>query len=298
MEITTNIGCKVACSYCPQNKLLDAYKKRSNIFMMSFDTFKRCIDKIPVEVDIHFTGLSEPWLNSECTKMLLYAYEKGHAIAVSTILVGMDVSDIDLLESVQFKFFYVHLPSIEGYEKIKIDEKYLEVLYKLSRSKIKVCYHVREKAEHPDIKLVLKNTKQIDHLRIMTRAGNVKIKMKPMPFRKKGMIKCERNLRENILLPNGDVILCCMDYGMKHILGNLMSSDHSSLFHSGEFLKIEKGLNDESFDILCRYCDMFALDNSMFARIYNLYWCNLISIRSFRDFYELIGKCFFNIKTF
>jgi len=25
----------------------------------------------------------------------------------------------------------------------------------------------------------------------------------------------------NVLLPNGDVVLCCMDYGLDHILGNL-----------------------------------------------------------------------------
>jgi hypothetical protein len=46
-----------------------------------------------------------------------------------------------------------------------------------------------------------------------------------------------------------------MDYGMKHILGNLVSSDYTSLFNSEEVHKLQKGLNDDSLDILCRYCE-------------------------------------------
>jgi DNA repair photolyase len=47
MEITTVIGCKNMCSYCPQRTLINSYNGER---IMTFDTFKQCIDKIPVEV--------------------------------------------------------------------------------------------------------------------------------------------------------------------------------------------------------------------------------------------------------
>jgi hypothetical protein len=34
----------------------------------------------------------------------------------------------------------------------------------------------------------------------------------------------------NVLLPNGDVYLCCMDYSLKHKLGNLLTTDYYDLF--------------------------------------------------------------------
>ena len=72
LEITTQIGCKNNCNYCPQETLVKAYKARSDVFEMSFDIFKKCLDKIPKTVRIDFSGMAEPWLNADCTKMVLY----------------------------------------------------------------------------------------------------------------------------------------------------------------------------------------------------------------------------------
>ena len=87
---------------------------------MRLDNFRTYIEKVPPEVDIWFAGMSEPWLNPECTEMLLYAHNKGHKICVFTTLIGMKLSDLDLIESVPFGFFQVHLPSDLGHQKIQI----------------------------------------------------------------------------------------------------------------------------------------------------------------------------------
>jgi len=65
MEITTVIGCKIRCAYCPQSKLMKKYAEKSNIYKMTFDTFKSCLDKIPFNVQIDFSGMGEPWMNPE-----------------------------------------------------------------------------------------------------------------------------------------------------------------------------------------------------------------------------------------
>ena len=56
------------------------------------------------------------------------------------------------------------------------------------------------------------------------------------------------------LLPNGNVCLCCMDYGLKHIIGNLLCDSWNELFESNEYKFIEQGLKNEELDILCRTC--------------------------------------------
>lgn len=266
MEITTRIGCKNACVYCPQEKLVSAYAKRRGEAMMSFETFKVCIDKIPAEVDIEFSGMAEPWLNSECTKMVFYANEKGHRINVYTTLVGMSEADVEALEKIPFKRFWVHLPSRNGEEKISIDASFLKVLERIhkfldaKKDSIEVSFHFRGVDAHPKIKELLGDS--IKRKSLSTRANNVVVKDIAEPKRKRGVIGCQRGLRNNVLLPNGDVLLCCMDYGMQHVLGNLLFDSYELLFSGEEFKKIVASLMDESLDTLCRYCDMFAYEKN------------------------------------
>jgi hypothetical protein len=56
---------------------------------MTFDLFTEYVDRIPTRVRIHFTGMSENWLNPECTRMARYAHEKGHELMASTTTVGI-----------------------------------------------------------------------------------------------------------------------------------------------------------------------------------------------------------------
>jgi hypothetical protein len=274
MEITTQIGCRNMCVYCPQSVFITAYSRKNRLLSkMSFETFQSCIDKMPRDVDIHFGAFTEPWLNPVCTKMVLYADQKGHKIAVFTTLVGMDLSDMASLKSVLFKGFYIHLPSAEGYEKILLDENYFKLLRAVSNSGIdKISYHVHG-GVRDELKLLL-GGKKINYWDTHTRAGNVKDGSDRPLERKRGIIGCKKNpyLYQNVLLPNGDVVLCCMDFGMRHILGNLLVSEYESLFQSEEFLKVKNGQQDESSDILCRYCDGYAYSVSLFQRIRAFRW--------------------------
>lgn len=271
IEITTNIGCKVACIYCPQRKLIEVYCKRSDIFNMSFEIFKKCIDKVPDDVIIDFAGMSEPWLNPETSKMVSYASAK-HSIHIYTTLSGVKFEDIDLIESIKPERFVLHLPADEGYEKIEIGENYLLLLEKLIKSKIFISAAVSFGANIPlKVKALLKN-KKIIYMIPHTRALNVNIINRKNPERLRGKIYCKQiyACKLNVLLPNGDVVLCCMDYGMKHVLGNLLSLDYDSLFKGKEFFNVEKGLHDESIDILCRYCEEYAsCDKDIFPKIYH-----------------------------
>ena len=84
-----------------------------------------------------------------------------------------------------------------------------------------------------------------------TRAGTVP---GSNPEKRVGALACSishNEFNQNVLLPNGDVYLCCMDYELKHRLGNLFLDDYKSLQVKRE--KIKRLLVEDD-DVICRKC--------------------------------------------
>ncbi len=68
-----------------------------------------------------------------------------------------------------------------------------------------------------------------------------------------------------VLLPNGDVALCCMDYSLAHVLGNLRDMPHRELYKGDAFQKILLALKDESMALICRKCEIAECEKSPVA---------------------------------
>ena len=271
LEISTNIGCPVACAYCPQKTLLAAYCKRSSVYILPLEHFITCLNKVPREVAVDFAGMSEPWRNPNCTRMVQYAVERGHRVRIHTTLTGMRKEDVELLSALPLDAFRVHLPSSNNLEKINVDAKYLEVLEKVARpnSCRALCLFWRTGALLTYENLLRKYpTAKIRPASASNRADNACSDGKPIFFMKKGAMQCGNDARYNILLPNGDVILCCMDYGLKNVLGNLLTMDYDDLFRVSVFQKVIAGFKDPSLKTLCRSCTVFGYHDSMLADIY------------------------------
>ena len=286
MEITTVIACKVKCNFCPQELLIKEYASMNDIQnitygspeVMTFEMFKICLSKIPKSIPIAFSGYAEPFLNLECAKMIVHAHDSGYSIQVFSTLVGLTVEDIDLIKHIPFKIFQVHLPDDEMFAKIAVNKKYLNVVEKLITSNIENLTGMTMGTLHPSIKKILKPN--IIAGIMNDRSGNIvreglnenDLKFIATKFeRKKGPLVCHKaskfshtdKLDENVLLPNGDVALCCNDYGLKNILGNLTKSSYSHLFHNEKYENILKEMKSEESGIICRNCN-FAIDEKAF----------------------------------
>jgi len=57
----------------------------------------------------------------------------------------------------------------------------------------------------------------------------------------------------NVLLPNGDVVLCCMDYNLKHIIGNLLTQTYEEIFQGKPLLDLIE-INEEPKFSKCSIC--------------------------------------------
>lgn len=262
LEITTNIartGCVVDCAFCPQRTLEKSYSGKT---ILNLNEFKILIDKVPREIRITFAGFTEPFLNKHCTDMVKYAHEAGHQVSVFTTAVGMKPEDVYRLAEIPYAGnpnggFCLHLPDAERIAKHPINNNYLEVievfcgLHKTIRNFYVMCMGT----VHPSIRHMFP-TAIVPAF--WNRAGNLdkELREKPeynlianrilrSPLKDKPQTcGCEEDLYHNVLLPNGDVSLCCMDYALENIIGNLWEQSYDDVVPK----------NNSCFDI-CRRCE-------------------------------------------
>ena len=271
LEITTVIptkGCVVDCVFCPQEILKKSYTDEMRFMTMA--DFKKAIDKVPNNVRIIFSGFIEPFMNKHCSDMMIYAYEKGHPIAAFTTGIGMTLDDVEKIKHIPFddgpnSGFTLHLPDKEHLAKHPITKRYISVLKAIKKAKFSSFYLMSMGDVHEEVEKLGIWKKEDIHIPVMwSRAGNLKGEAQMKPELRKVMDRvrdaseynsenyvegeltcgCVEDLYHNILLPNGDVSLCCMDYGLKHITGNLYEQSFEDSIPD----------NNQSFS-LCNGCE-------------------------------------------
>lgn len=231
LEITTKIGCKNRCVYCPQDKLLSSY---SGDTYMGFQDFIRILDNVPKDVRIDFSGFCEPFLNVKSPHMMEYALKNGYHLVLYTTLVGFQPEYIRLLKDCIFDEIVFH-----HFEGVEFDEKQFNTYSELIRTTIQ-SRGFRTVILEPQWR--------------WSRAGNV-WDMKE----KKGKFQClyaGKDFDHNGVLPNGDVYICCQDYGLEHKIGNLFETKYDDLNR-----KVLRDLSDqEDSKIICRKCELIKLN--------------------------------------
>lgn len=283
IEITTNIGCKMNCLYCPQDVLLKEYyknnKKRKST--MTLEDFKSLLRNISKGTVIAFCGMSEPFLADDCIKMILYAADSGYKVAIHTTLVGLKVDDIHKLRHENIILSHVHLPDDKGYMKIKVNEEYCNkvLLYKQILGDKITWLNIG--GINDRLKELIND--EIFSTKITLRGKNLNYQKIPKSIElvdynkdvscKNKKIICSRiyenSYKENlndihisVVMPDGSVLLCCMDYKLQYIIGNLYENTYEEILN-GEKMKIIKDsmLCKNNLPLLCRNCE-YARDYS------------------------------------
>jgi sulfatase maturation enzyme AslB (radical SAM superfamily) len=181
-------------------------KAYKGVKVMSLDVLRQILHNTPKDVDIHFSGFSELFFHKEWYEILKEA-TKEHQVVIYTTTRGLKQEDVSRLAEFNFKQFVVHeIPGAESFT-FPFKTERVRVDNPISRGG-----NLWETGEHQ---------------------GSCKKQPYPEQF------------SQNVVLPNGDVYLCCMDYGLKHKIGNLLSSNFNSLSREG------------SYEI-CKHCEYYA----------------------------------------
>lgn len=193
---------------------------------------------MPEHTIIIFSGFAEPFLNTECTKMILHAHKKGHPISLFTTGTGMTLEDVSAIKKIPFSEFphggfVLHLADNDGFAKIKVDDTYLRLLKAIKDANITNIMLRTMSSVHKAIRHIFPEDavkKQI----MNTRAGylseeGIQAEHPPISHKKKVICGRDEHIYNNVLLPNGDVVLCCQDFGLKHILGNIFKTPYEQI---------------------------------------------------------------------
>lgn len=232
LEITTAIprkGCPLQCVFCPQDKLISIY---SGERVLPLSGFKQIVSKLPREIQITFAGYCEPFVNPDCMEMIHYAHSTGHKVSVWTTSSGLREKDIDELKTIPFTGiqggFVLHLPDVEGYFSRPLNADTMRKYEALAQAGITNFQTVTMGTLPEKLKVLFPETVRQT---MYSRAGNIDRK-DVIQIDGTGEPKtcgCQERLYHSVLLPNGDVTLCCMDYGLKHILGNLFKQSYDEI---------------------------------------------------------------------
>lgn len=257
LEITTATNCIVGCSYCPQHKFAERQRAVSDVSHLGLEEFKQCLSRVPTDVDIHFSGYSEPWLNRECSEMVERAYVNGHGIRIYTTLIGMDERDLRRLQALRFNAFVVHVFDSGEYMNSRfVRKRYLKLVRQLVNADIPSTQFLVVGQVHPDLAAIIPPEALIRMRSLISRAGSVDPKIAKPRLPIPGALACtEKRQYRNVLLPNGDVTLCCMDFERRHVLGNLLRDEYEDLFEGPSFRQIVDRMNGASGSLLCRMCE-------------------------------------------
>jgi hypothetical protein len=224
LDITTGVVCSNNCAkYCPQEVFVQKYPA-DKVQLLSVADFKMILSTVPKNVIVSFSGFCEPFVNPAAIEMMQFANESGYSVELFTTLRGASIDDVNKLLTIPFHNLCLHLPDGQVLAFPLTQEYMLNVF--------KVIQGVRNAL------LMTMNDNFITNNRENVARG---INLKP---HRSG--RChKRVLPQFVVIPNGDVHLCCQDFGLEHRLGNLLTEDYA-LIRSRFFLS--KKYN------LCRFC--------------------------------------------
>jgi len=265
------VGCPLKCTYCPQGPLLESYGKA--VKFMSLADFGTILGKVPKYVRIDFSGMSEPWANSQATDMLRLALGLNYHVAIYTTLWAMkdpgDVLGLLRGHSKQIETLCLHLPDRHGNMRgFKPSERYKETLkafLAFGRDEMEAWrFQVMTMDQHGGVHESLHDVIEWIPLYAWTgntRAGNVDHDALATPsieedVHHKSPVSCSYTpfYDQNVVLPNGDVVLCCMDYSRRHRIGNLLTGDYKSLFVSDVMTRLRWENQSPNGSSLCKTC--------------------------------------------
>jgi hypothetical protein len=207
--------------------------------------------KLPKNTRIDFSGMSEPWANPECTSMLEEVLYMGYTVAIYTTLYGM--TDPERVKKVledhpnQVEVVMLHLTDSNGNMKgWKKTEEWMNALHVISQTKVPCGIGAMTMDGSGLVAFELQNEigrlpgwvghTRADSLDVEQIKGQV-ISITP---HNEFSLTCKSTpfYDRNVLLPDGSVVLCCMDYNLTHVLGNLLTQTYEEIMQGKPLLDL------------------------------------------------------------
>jgi len=268
IELTTIIGCRSMCKYCPQATIVQAYFKDNpdREKELTAKNLEKYLKNIPDSMPISFAGFSEPLAAKEILKICSVLDEQKRTVYVNTTLFNVRQDTVNnIFSNHAFEFVQIHIPDKNNWTKIKNDidykRKIATVISNIDTRKTTLVFtclgDVPEDLYNFINRFNIKHYENFGAEFIQDRNGYVDDFFISERLHHKGEIICAKTQNEftfNVLLPDGSLCLCCMDYGLENIIGNLNENTYEEILNSDKMLQIKEKMKEEDNDLCCRRC--------------------------------------------
>jgi len=221
--------------------------------------------------------MAEPWLNPRATDMVVHAFERGRTVAIYTTLQGMSPEDAAMLierfgdRASPETSWVIHLPDGDG----NMTGWKTSETYRVTLLRFLAFQQRRQDQQRPGLTLmtmsadgaVAEALRDLVPERLAPFVGVSRVEnldrgdFTPSALlarvRHAGAVMCASTpfFDHNTMLPNGDVLLCCMDYGQDHVIGNLLRQTYGEI-HGGPAMgaiRLRAMVPDDG-KLICRSC--------------------------------------------
>jgi hypothetical protein len=227
VEFTLAIGCPVNChKFCPQEVLIKNYGKSERL--LSLENFKIMLSHIPRNIMLDFSGFCEPCVNPSFADMAKYAYDEGYRIHVATTLQGASDKTVKGLLDLKYEGFVLHLPDGK-YANFNLSQEYKENIFRVMQ-------------QIPNLQFITMND-----LFVSNERENLCRGILPKP-RRVGF--CRKTMTPQfVVMPDGRVQTCDMDFKLEYSIGNLLQDDYATL--------VKRFRDKQSSFKMCHYCKKY-----------------------------------------
>lgn len=270
VQIQTQAGCNGRCIFCPNEEVLKSDLEHGR---MPLDLFNKIVDELaqtpPRRVGMYMQN--EPLLDKRMPDLVRIVTEKIPSAKSQVITNGTHLTKEkgEALLDAGLKQLKCSLQSLDpetnreimGYDSKKVIENCIEFQQTIKRKKSGIDFRV-------SMVVTNKNMHQIEDTRrfwkrhgvrlvtsaLENRGGNIRIADELNVGEMRSMGNCIRPSRDLMILFNGDVPLCCVDWHRTAVLGNVGRQSIREVWHGQTVEKIRDGLGDGKADMLPGIC--------------------------------------------
>ncbi len=233
--IETRTDCNRKCSFCPQSFHERPFQEMG---WDVFDTIIQQLYRLEFSGRITFGVTNEPLLDHRTIDMVRHARQTSPRFFLDITTNG-NLLTLEMMD----QLFTAGLDNINinDYRSDRIEHKQ-ELSKNLQPISAAYIYN-------PKIGFHYRSTNEV----LSSRGGNVEKQTKNTHIHS----FCNYPFRKLVLSPNGDVVLCCMDYLYEVTFGNVRDQELEYIWHSSELNNYRTMLLTKARKKICAKCDEY-----------------------------------------
>ena len=280
INIQTQAGCNARCVFCPSHQVAG----KIPMGKMDWDLFKKIVDECAMHEMSRVNPFSqnEPLIDREIAERVAYIKEKCGDRVTSLIISNGSL----LTEQLMHRFIDAGLDrlkiSLQGLTKDSYESVMIGLRHDVTYANVERAIHILKarRAKKPVLSVATVTTgfneaeirkwKRYWRRRGVkataspceNRGGNIAPSRELYPYGLVPRLGCKRPSQDAIVVYNGDVLLCCVDWWRTVCLGNLREQTLEEIWNSEKATKIRLAHatgNAEALPGICRDCKVSYL---------------------------------------